>query len=207
MTFAQKFFNAVDTLPNLLAYLLLGFSAFVENLFPPIPGDTITALGAFLVGTGKLSFIGVFASTTVGSFLGFLSLFMVGGYLGRRFFIERDYRFLRAKDILKAEEWFGRYGYFLVAFNRFLPGIRSAISVAGGIARLKMRWVALLSAVSCAAWNLIWITLGFSLGSRWDIVESRLSDMMEKYNIAIGIIISVLLVILFIWRRYRKTRS
>jgi membrane protein DedA with SNARE-associated domain len=70
-------------------------------------------------------------STTV-SLLGFLTLFWVGGFLGRHFFIERDYRFLRAKDIIKAEEWFGRYGYFLILFNRFMPGIRSAVALPQG---------------------------------------------------------------------------
>jgi membrane protein DedA with SNARE-associated domain len=207
MTSAQKFLSLIDSLPNILAYLLLGLSAFVENLFPPIPGDTITAFGAFLVGTGKLSFAGVYASTTIGSFLGFLTLFLIGSFLGRHFFIERDYRFLRARDIIKAEEWFGRYGYFLIAFNRFLPGIRSAISVAGGVSHLKIIWVALLSLVSCGAWNLIWIILGFSLGSRWDIVESKMSDMMKKYNIAMLIILAVLLASFLLWRRHRKRRS
>jgi membrane protein DedA with SNARE-associated domain len=207
MTFAQKFLSLINSLPNILAYLLLGLSAFVENLFPPIPGDTITAFGAFLVGTGKLSFACVYASTTIGSFLGFLTLFWIGRLLGRHFFIDRDYRFLRARDIIKAEQWFGRYGYFLIALNRFLPGIRSAISVAGGISRLKIIWVASLSLVSCGAWNLIWITLGFSLGSRWDIVESKMSDMMKKYNIAMFIILALLLVSFVLWKRHRKRRS
>jgi membrane protein DedA with SNARE-associated domain len=207
MPFAQKFLSAIDALPNILAYLLLGLCAFGENLFPPVPGDTITAFGAFLVGTGKLSFAGVYASTTLGSFLGFLTLFSIGGFLGRHFFIEKDYRFLRARDIIKAEAWFSRYGYFLIAFNRFLPGIRSAISVAGGISRLKLVWVALLSLASCGAWNLIWIMLGFSLGSRWDLVESRMSEMIKRYNIAILVIISLLFIGFFLWKRYRKHRS
>jgi membrane protein DedA with SNARE-associated domain len=207
MTFAQKFLSLINSLPNILAYLLLGLSAFLENLFPPIPGDTITAFGAFLVGTGKLSFAGVYASTTIGSLLGFLTLFWISSFLGRHFFIKRDYRFLRARDIIRAEEWFGRYGYFLIALNRFLPGIRSAISVAGGISRLKIIWVALLSLVSCGAWNLIWITLGFSLGSRWDIVESKMSDMMKKYNIVMFIILALLLVSFVLWKRHRKRRS
>ena len=34
-----------------LLYLLLFLSAFIENVFPPAPGDTVTAFGAFLVGT------------------------------------------------------------------------------------------------------------------------------------------------------------
>jgi membrane protein DedA with SNARE-associated domain len=43
----EKFLNELRSLPDLLIYFLLGLSAFVENLVPPIPGDTITAFGAF----------------------------------------------------------------------------------------------------------------------------------------------------------------
>jgi membrane protein DedA with SNARE-associated domain len=204
MTLTEKFLNLLHSLPDFLVYLLLGLSAFVENVFPPIPGDTITAFGAFLVGTGKLSFIGVYFSTTLGSLLGFMSLFWVGSYLGRHFFIEKDYRFLRAKDIVKAEEWFGRYGYLLIAFNRFLPGVRSAISLAGGISRLKAGRVTLLAFVSCAAWNLIWIIAGYMLGSNWQAVEASMGAIMMKYNLAIFIV--VVLIALFIFIRKRRGR-
>jgi membrane protein DedA with SNARE-associated domain len=71
----EKFLYSLSDLPDLLVYFLLALSAYVENLVPPIPGDTITAFGAFLVGTGRLDFFGVFLSTTLGSLLGFLTLF------------------------------------------------------------------------------------------------------------------------------------
>ena len=125
MTYMERFLNYLDSLPNVVVYCFLSVSAFVENIFPPFPGDTITAYGAFLVGTGRLDFHWVYISTTAGSFLGFMSLFWIGLYVGRRFFIEQDYRFLKAKDIIRAEEWYRRYGYLLIGINRFLPGIRS----------------------------------------------------------------------------------
>jgi len=52
---------------DIYLYIFLFLSAVVENLFPPIPGDTITAFGAFLVGTGRLDFLLVYTSTTLGS--------------------------------------------------------------------------------------------------------------------------------------------
>ena len=137
MSYTEKFFHLLNTLPDFLVYLLLGLSAFVENIFPPIPGDTITAFGAFLVGTGRLGFFWVYISTTMGSLFGFMFLFWVGSYLGRRFFIEKDYRLIKAKQIIKAEDWYRKHGYLLIGINRFLPGIRSVISVAGGDIAIK----------------------------------------------------------------------
>jgi membrane protein DedA with SNARE-associated domain len=200
----EKFLNELRSLPDLLIYFFLALSAFVENLVPPIPGDTITAFGAFLVGVGKLSFVGVYISTTIGSLLGFLTLFWLGGFLGRHFFIERDFRFLRAKDIIKAEEWFGRYGYFLILFNRFMPGIRSAVALASGISRFRTLPVLFLSLLSCAAWNLIWIFMGHTLGTHWETVEKKMGDFLMRYNVAMIILIG-LFVLFFIFRkRFRK---
>ncbi|MBW2035267.1 MAG: hypothetical protein JRI94_17105, partial [Deltaproteobacteria bacterium] len=114
MTNLDGFLNFLNSLPDFLIYFFLGLSAFVENIFPPIPGDTITALGAFLVGTQRLHFLGVYFSTTIGSLFGFMFLFWIGSLLGKRFFVDRDYRFFKAEDIIRAEEWYRKYGYFLV---------------------------------------------------------------------------------------------
>jgi len=196
----------LQSLPDGAVYLMLGLSAFVENLVPPIPGDTITAMGAFLVGTGRLGFAGVYAATTAGSLAGFLTLFAVGSLLERRFLLERDYRWFRARDILRAEEWFRRYGYLLVLLNRFLPGVRSVVSVAGGISRLRPLPVTLLALASCALWNGIWIFLGYSLGSRWELVESGISTIMHRYNTAMIILGGLFVLVLMLFRLMRKRR-
>jgi membrane protein DedA with SNARE-associated domain len=200
----EKFLNELRFLPDYLIYFFLGLSAFVENLVPPIPGDTITALGAFLVGVGKLSFAGVYISTTLGSLLGFMTLFWLGGFLLRYFFMERDFKFLQAKDIIKAEEWFGRYGYFLILFNRFVPGIRSVISIAAGISRFRSVPVAFLSLLSCAAWNLIWIFMGCTIGTHWETVRKEMADFLVHYNMAMGILIALVILFFLFRKKLRK---
>jgi membrane protein DedA with SNARE-associated domain len=205
MSYLERFLNSLYSLPDLLVYILLGLSAYVENVFPPIPGDTITAFGAFLVGIGRLSFLGVYLSTTLGSLLGFLSLFALGGYLGRHFFVQRDYRFFRARDIAKAEQWFEQHGYLLIAMNRFLPGVRSAVSLAGGMAHLHPMRVGLLALLSCALWNLLWILGGYWLGSNWQTVEARLSTLMMRYSLVVLLLMG--LVVFFLILRWRRKRG
>ena len=196
----------LDTLPNALIYFLLGASAFVENVFPPIPGDTITAFGAFLVGTERLDFFGVYLSTVVGSLIGFMFLFWVGGLLGRRFFLERDYWFFKAQDIIKAEAWFKKYGYLLILLNRFFPGVRSVISIAGGISGLKTKRVILLALISCSVWNLIWIFFGYMLGSNWDTARDQMARIMGRYNLAVVILFGVVVLFFVVRKIVRKHR-
>ncbi len=192
---------------DLFLYIFLFLSATVENLFPPIPGDTITALGAFLVGTGRLSYLPVFVATTTGSVTGFMTLVVAGRILNREFFIKRDYAIFSAQSIVSAERWFSRYGPFVVLANRFMPGVRSVISLVAGITRLNLPLVLLLSSISAAIWNLIWIQAGFMLGNNWETVWERAGSLIRRYNIGAGILIASLLAILFIVKMIKKRRS
>lgn len=191
MSYLDRFLAFLDTLPDLLIYILLGLSAFVENVFPPAPGDTITAFGAFLVGTNRLQFLSMFISTTIGSLAGFMFLFWIGRLLGRRFFVERDFWYFKTENIVRAENWFRKYGYFLILINRFLPGIRSVISIVGGISGLQVFKVFLLALISSGVWNLIWIGMGYSLGSNWETAKARIVEIMITYNVAVLVLLGV----------------
>ena len=66
MTFVGLYFlpmdyilNHLDKMPDFLIYLVLGVSAFIENIFPPAPGDMIVAFGAFLVGADRLGAVSI----------------------------------------------------------------------------------------------------------------------------------------------------
>ncbi len=187
-------------------YLFLFFSAIFENLFPPVPGDTITVFGAFLVGIGRLNYLWVYLITTVGSVIGFMMLYGVARYFEREFFIRRDYRFFSADSIISAEKWFAKYGYYVVLANRFFPGIRSVTSIVSGISRLSFFHVFALSLVSAAVWNAIWIRAGYLLGNNWDIVKKRAIDLLNTYNITAGIIIAFVIIIVIVYIKVIKGR-
>jgi membrane protein DedA with SNARE-associated domain len=207
MSYLDYFLNSLNSLPDFLIYFFLGLSAFVENVFPPIPGDTITAFGAFLVGTQRLHFMGVYSSTTLGSLAGFMFLFWVGGLLGRRFFIARDYWFFKAEDIIRAEVWYRKHGYFLVLLNRFFPGIRSVISIAGGISKLRAFKVAWLALISSCVWNLIWMAFGYMLGNNWETARDKMSYFLARYNYAILILLGLVVVCVLVKMLVKKAKS
>lgn len=172
-----------------LLYLFLFGSSVLENLFPPVPGDTITVFGAFLVGIGKLDFFLVYASTTLGSSIGFILLFYAGAFLEMEFFLNTRFKIFSSHRILAAEKWFSRYGYYVVVLNRFLPGVRSVISIAAGISGLNGMKVFLLSLISAMGWNFLWIYSGYTLGNNWEFVQEKISLVIRNYNIAAGILL------------------
>ena len=204
--FIQDLINFLLPLNNYYLYLFLFLSSVIENLFPPIPGDTITVFGAFLVGAGRLSYLGVYISTTIGSVLGFMALFLVGKYLGKKFFHEKNYKHFSIEKIEKTEHWLQKHGYWIIAANRFLPTLRSVISLVSGISELKTNKVLLLSLISASLWNIIWIQTGYVLGNKWHIVKERFSDIMMEYNIIAGILIIVLIIILMLYLKLKNKK-
>ncbi|HPS56569.1 MAG TPA: DedA family protein [Spirochaetota bacterium] len=198
--------NFITQLPQneLVLYLLLFASAVFENLFPPVPGDTITVLGAFFVGKGILSFPIVYAVTTLGSTCGFMILFYIGYFLEREFFMKKDFPVFSAKSIVSAEKWFEKYGYYVVLINRFIPGIRSVVSVAAGIAVLRPQRVFLFALASAAVWNFIWIYAGYSLGNNWEQVREKFTVIIGSYNIAAVSIMTTAFCIYLVVKKFRE---
>ena len=122
--------DAISRMSAAWFYVVLFLSAYIENVFPPVPGDTVVVFAAYVVGRTGERFFGVFASTTLGSAAGFMTYYWLGRLVHPEYFRKRNFRFLPAAAIEKAETWFRRYGSWVVLANRFLSGIRS-VSVIG----------------------------------------------------------------------------
>ncbi len=195
---------------DIFLYLFLFISSIVENLFPPVPGDTITVFGAFLVGIGRLKYVWVYLITTVGSVIGYMMLYGIARNFEREFFIRKDYRFFSAESINSAEKWFSKYGYYVILVNRFIPGIRSVTSIVSGISKLSIWTVTLLALVSAAVWNGVWIWIGYLLGNNWEIVKERASDILNTYNFTVGAIFIIVIAAVIIYFKFitgRRTRD
>ncbi|MCC7431681.1 DedA family protein [bacterium] len=182
--------NSIDVLPPVVVYLILFVSAILENIVPPIPGDTIIVFGAYLVGVGKLDFLPTYLFTTAGSSTGFMALYFFSLKLGKDYFLKKDLFFLPAKKIEEADLWFKKYGFWLIVGNRFITGLRTAITIFSGIARLNWVYVLVFATISGLLWNGILIYVGFLLGENWQNVEFYLT----RYSTFILILLALILV-------------
>lgn len=195
--------SRIQHMDPLWAYFSLFLSAFVENVFPPIPGDTVTVLGAYLVGTGTLNFWQVFASTTLGSVAGFMTIFGIAYFLERKIIEKHQPKWVSASHVERVEQWFGKYGYWVILFNRFLSGARSVISFVAGFSRMKPSYVFSLALVGCAAWNLILIYLGSSIGKNWQ----EIVKIIKIYNRFVAVIFVAILFFYLVYRIFKKKQS
>jgi membrane protein DedA with SNARE-associated domain len=198
--FLENLFNGLTPTAG---YLLLFVSAFLENVIPPVPGDTVVVLGAYLVSTGYLDFWGVYISTMLGSLVGFMTMFIIGLKLGRGFIYKKNRaRYFKEEHIRKVQVWFSRWGYWVIFANRFLSGTRSVISLFAGFFHLKIVTVLVLALLSAMIWNGLLIWGGMMVGDNWHII----SGIVKQYN-QVLIVLTLLVAGYFIYRRVTRKKS
>ena len=195
----------LDTIGGLNPAWLYGsllIAAYVENIVPPVPGDTVVIFGAYLVGLGKIEFLPSLAMTTIGSLAGFMTYYAVGRYFGREYFDGKNFKWFGAKKIDKIDKWFDRWGYFVVIGNRFLAGTRSVVSIFAGFARLNILKVTILAFISSLIWNGLLITAGYYAGKNWQYVKA----VVGNYNLIITIFIILALTagVLIVMKKNRQ---
>ena len=181
----EEFMNSVTEMNTAWLYGMLLLAAYMENVVPPIPGDSVVIFGAYLVGLGKIEFLPSLMITTIGSVTGFMTFYAIGRYGGREYFENKKFKWFDKNRMDKVEDWIQKKGLWIILTNRFLAGTRSVVSIFAGFARLGWIKVTVLAFISSLVWNGMLITAGYYAGKNWSYVES----MLQNYNIFISVII------------------
>ncbi|RPI74290.1 MAG: DedA family protein [Ignavibacteriales bacterium] len=172
-----------------LIYVILFLFSYVENVFPPSPSDLVVVIGGSLIATGSISFIPTLLVTTSGSILGFMTLYYIGSLVDKKFVRAGKMKFISPESLDKAEKWFNKWGYWIIAANRFLPGTRSVISFFAGLSELGYGKTILLASISALIWNAIIIYLGIIFGNNIEVVDFYLSRYQTIVLIVTGVVI------------------
>ena len=199
----ESLIHTLQSLDPLLICLLMFSLAFLENLFPPSPSDVMIVLGGALVGLGCVGFAEALLSATAGSVTGFMLMYKIGDWFGDHILEQGKISFIRVETVHKVEEWFRKYGYWVVVVNRFLSGTRAIVSFIAGMSEMSFSLTILLCAVSALVWNAILVTSGYILGQNWQEIEVYLSTYSQ---IVTGLVI--ILVIAFVgWHFWKKKKK
>ena len=146
---------------NQFGYFGIALLIAVENIFPPIPSEVILTFSGFLTTVTDLKIWGVVLSATVGSVLGAVILYCVGRLISpQRLECLLDGKpgkilHLKKEDIHRAGSWFAKRGSLTVFFCRFIPVVRSLISIPAGMAKMKIGMFLLLTALGTFLCNIV----------------------------------------------------
>lgn len=180
-------------------YLGIMLLVALENVFPPIPSEVILAFGGFMTTYTSLHVVGVIISATIGSVVGAIILYLIGKLLNKERLISivsgkvgKILR-LKPKDIEKADKWFDERGNIAVFFCRFVPIVRSLISIPAGMSDMPIRSFLLFTTIGTLIWNTVLVILGSKMGENW----TKIVDFISEYA-SITLVVLVIGFIAFI---------
>ncbi len=172
---------------NQFGYVGIALLIAIENIFPPIPSEVILTFGGFMTTVSTMNVWGVILAATVGSVLGAVVLYSVGRWLNPRrlesWLDGRIGKMLHFKkgDVSRAGKWFARHGKVTVFFCRFVPIVRSLISIPAGMARMNLGVFLLLTTLGTAIWNTVLVFAGAFLGESWEVAVGYINTYTNVF--------------------------
>ena len=161
---------------NQFGYLGIFLLIAIENIFPPIPSEVILLFGGFMSTYTNMHIVGIIIASTLGSLVGAYALYFIGKIFNKerlkkivRGKIGKVLR-LKEKDIDMADEWFDKKGNKTVFFCRFIPIVRSLISIPAGMSEMPLGKFTLYTVVGSLIWNTVLSIAGQTVGANWESI-------------------------------------
>ncbi len=199
----------VISIMNQYGYFGIFFLIFIENIFPPIPSEVVLLFGGFMTTYSKLGVPLMILFSTLGSVAGAIVLYYVGKILNKERLkkivsgkIGKILR-LKASDIEKADHWFDTKGNKTVFFCRFIPVVRSLISIPAGMSEMAMTKFLVYTTIGSAIWNTVLLVVGNRVGKNWkDIL-----GIMDRYSHIVLILLILLFIAFLVYFFYFRTKK
>ena len=110
------------------------------------------------------------------------------------------------EDVHKAEGFFQKHGVATIFFCRFIPLIRSLISIPAGMAKMNLWTFTLFTTLGTFIWNVVLVNVGAAVGENWDSIVGYM-DIYSNIVYAILGLLFITVVIWFIKTRVLKTKK
>lgn len=201
----EDILNSLGSFSLIWIYTSLFFFSFIENIFPPSPSDIVIIVAGTLVSSNVISFVPTLIVTSLGSVMGFMTLFFIGTQVDKKILEKGKFKFLSTEALKKVEMWFAKYGYWIILGNRFLSGTRAVISFFAGLSELNFKKTFIFALISSSVWNLLIISLGVLFGNNVALVDQYLKTY-SNIVLVITILIVVALVAKYFLQKRRKQK-
>jgi membrane protein DedA with SNARE-associated domain len=196
--------SIVETLSNFIITVIerLGYAGVfvgmtLESTGFPLPSEIILGFAGYVVWEGRLTLLGVTLAGTLGCLAGSLVAYAIGAYGGRPL-LERygKYVLIRASELDRTEQWFGKHGESAVFISRLLPFVRTYISFPAGIVRMDVKRFSVYTVLGSLPFCFAFAYAGVVLGPHWEDIRG----LFRYFNIAV-IVGVVVLIGYLIYRR------
>ena len=174
-----------------LNYWTITLLMAIESSFIPFPSEVVVPPAAYkAAASGELNVWLVVFFATLGALIGAFVNYFLALWLGKPIVYKfANSRFghmclLDEQKVIKAEQFFVRYGVIATLIGRLVPAVRQLISIPAGLAKMNIAKFALFTAIGAGAWNAVLAALGYFLESV--VPEDQLIATVTEYSHEIG---------------------
>ncbi len=179
----------------------------LESASTPVPSEVVLPFAGYLVYVGVLDFWLALAVSTVASLTGALVDYFLALWLGRPFVVRLLKAFgLGTSSLDRAEKWFERSGQWTVFVARFVPALRTVISLPAGLFEMRIRPFVIFTVAGCLAWSAILIYAGYLAGPAWEGAFASSSTVIDALS-GIVSLIAVAYVVYYVYGLRRVSRA
>jgi membrane protein DedA with SNARE-associated domain len=187
--------STLDSFMSTYGYASVFALMALESASVPVPSEIVLPLAGYFVGAGQLNFWAVVVVSTIASLAGALVDYYLAKWLGRPFVVGLLGLFRLHRNALdRAEGWFGRSAEWTVFAARFVPGLRTVISLPAGLFEMKMGRFVLMTVVGCFAWSVILVYAGVLAGSPSATTFSTSTTVIDGLSGLVAVMSAVYLV-------------
>lgn len=164
----------------------LSYAGLVIALsFEFVPAELVLPMAGYWVYLGDMKLWLAILAGTVGGTFGPLTLYALGRYGGRPM-VEKfgKYFLIRPHHLDASDKFFEKYGSGVAFYGRFVPGIRTVISIPCGMAKMNVFKFSIFTFLAMLPITSLYIYLGFKLGSQWEHVD----EIVKPYIVPAAVI-------------------
>ena len=194
---------------NDYGYIGVFLLIMAENLFPPIPSEAVLSFAGFMTTITDLTAEGVVLSATLGSLCGGILLYFMGMFFNTEKLVSATEKRngtlvgIKPDHIEKAHKWFCKKGAKTVFLCRFVPVIRSVISVPAGMTRMDFAKFTAYTMAGSGIWNTAIISAGRLAGNKRDVALKIINTFSDTVSIFMAIMVVIFLAEK-LWKRGSK---
>jgi membrane protein DedA with SNARE-associated domain len=197
------FFAGVGHYIEQYGYAAVAIGILLEDFGLPTPGETLLITAAIGASTGALNIYLLLLVAWIGAVIGDNIGYAIGLYGGHHLMVRFGGRIGVTNERLRhVEEFFDRYGGWVIVFARFVVILRQFNGIVAGT--LGMHWLHFLAlnALGAALWVGFWGMLAYWLGKG----AMTYVDELHQYMPELAAMAAILIIggAFFLWRRFSK---
>ncbi len=152
---------------EVLGYTGVALLMAMESSILPVPSEVVVPPAAILAAQpgGAMSFWGVVAAGTLGSYIGSCIMYALALWVGRPLILRfGKWFFMPPCKVERADLFMQRFSAPGIFFSRFLPVVRHLISIPAGLARVNFLTFSIATIAGSAMWCTVLAWFGDKIG-------------------------------------------